>query len=192
VIAARLTNDLYHYTSADIAIYSILDQGMIRLGPYESTNESQQKFPTLSSHEGNKSEQDQTNEIWKQADWWLRRYTKVACFTQDFEFPDHALDKEALRGWAHYGARHGGVCLRFDRTKLIEHFHAQLCSWGQCFHGPVQYPVERISAVPVEPLDVGQVLEFGIERSSPATSRSIIRSSSSPSTMIGQTRVSFA
>lgn len=80
MIVARLTNGLYHYTSADIAIYSILDPGMIRLGPYESTNdpqESQQKFPTLSSHEDNKSEQDQTNEIWKQADWWLRRYTKV-------------------------------------------------------------------------------------------------------------------
>lgn len=65
--------------------------------------------------------------------------------------------------WAHYGARHGGVCLRFDRTKLIEQFQAQLCSRGQCFHGPVQYPVERISAVPVEPLDVGQILEFGID-----------------------------
>jgi Protein of unknown function (DUF2971) len=172
VLLAHLTNDLYHYTGADVAIYSILGQGLMRLGPYESTNdpqETRQKFPTLSSHESVASLHDRDGEIWKEADRWLRRYVKVACFTQDFELPDSALDQNALRGWAHmslwahYGGSHGGVCLRFDRAKLVHEFHAKMGSGGQCFDGPVQYPVQRISALPVEPLDVGQVLEFGVD-----------------------------
>lgn len=170
-VAAQLTNDLYHYTTADIAIYNILDQGAVRLAPYESTNdpqESRQKLPTLSTSAG-EDHTDQPAPIWQDADWWLRRYVKVACFTQDYELPDNALDADAFRGWAHpslwehYGGRHGGVCLRFDRVKLVEQFRSQLCSRGQCFHGPVEYPIQRLSVLPSEPLDVDQVHEFGTD-----------------------------
>ncbi len=168
----RLTNDVYHYTAADIAVYSILGQMEMRLAPYESTNdldETKQKFPSLSSHEDLASAGDQASEIWQQADWWLRRYVKVACFTEDFELPDRAIDRNALRGWrhmsqwAHYGARHSGVCFRFDRAKLIEQFYGQLGSRGQCFSGAVRYPVQRFSTLPVDSIDVSQVLEFGTD-----------------------------
>ena len=169
---ARLTNDVYHYTGVDTAIYGILDRGAIRLGPYESTNdpqESRPKFPPLSSHHDHEPADNEVHQIWTHADWWLRRYVKVACFTQDFELPENALDENALRGWAHasewahYGADHGGACLRFDRTKLVEQFHAQMGSRGQCFDGAVAYPVQRFSGLPVDLLDLGQVREFGID-----------------------------
>jgi hypothetical protein len=172
VFQARLTNDVYHYTGVDTAIYGILDRGAIRLGPYESTNdpqESRPKFPPLSSHHDHEPADNEVHQIWTHADWWLRRYVKVACFTQDFELPENALDENALRGWAHasewahYGADHGGACLRFDRTKLVEQFHAQMGSRGQCFDGAVAYPVQRFSGLPVDLLDLGQVREFGID-----------------------------
>jgi hypothetical protein len=171
VIAARLTDDVYHYTTTDVAVYNILDQSAVRLSPYESTNdpqESRQKLPSLSMSDGDDAH-DGFGAIWKDADWWLRRYVKVACFTEDYELPDNALDADALRGWAHpslwahYGGRHGGVCLRFDRTKLVEQFRSQLCSRGQCFHGSVEYPIQRVSALPSESLDVEQVREFGTD-----------------------------
>lgn len=172
VIAPRLTNDLYHYTGADAAIYNILDQGVLRLSPYEFTNDPQESRPRLPTLSGSPrtSEGDEAGVIWNQADMWLRRYVKVACFTQDFELvpPNYALDEDALRGWAHpalwahYGARQGGVCLRFDREKLVEQFHAQMCSRGQCFHGAVEYPAQRFPAPPGG-LDVDQVREFGTD-----------------------------
>ena len=41
------TNDLYHYTGADVAIYNILDQGTLRLSPYEFTNDPEETCATL-------------------------------------------------------------------------------------------------------------------------------------------------
>jgi hypothetical protein len=167
----QLTNDLYHYTTADIAVYNILDQRAIRLSPYELTNdpqESRQKLPALSTSAG-EDYTSQAEPVWQDADWWLRRYVKVACFTQDYELPENALDTDAFRGWAHpslwahYGGRHCGVCLRFDRAKLVEQFRSELCARGQCFHGPVEYPTQRASVLPGEPLDVDQVYEFGTD-----------------------------
>ncbi|HEX4092736.1 MAG TPA: DUF2971 domain-containing protein [Trebonia sp.] len=172
ILSVNLTNDLYHYTSAEVAIYNILDQGALRLSPYEFTNdpeESRPRLPTLSG-EIEKEADDAPGSIWAEADWWLRRYVKVACLTQDFEIlpVNYADDPDALRGWAHpalwahYGARHGGVCLRFDRNKLIEQFEGQMKSRGQCFHGAVEYPFQRFTAPPGS-LYYDQVREFGVD-----------------------------
>jgi hypothetical protein len=174
ILAPRLTNDLYHYTGAEVAVYNILAQGFLRLSSYEFTNDPQESRPRLPSLSGGSPRTpegaDELTLIWNQADTWLRRYVKVACLTQDFELvpPNYADDEDALRGWAHpalwahYGARHGGVCLRFDREKLVEQFHTQINSLGQCFHGAVDYPAQRFSAPPPG-LDIEQVREFGAD-----------------------------
>lgn len=175
LLEESLTNDLYHYTGADVAIYNILDQGTLRLSPYEFTNdpeENRPKSPTLSWPHGASEDRDseEIKSIWKEADWWLRRYVKVACLTQDFEIvpSNYASDADALRGWAHpalwahYGARHGGVCLRFDRSMIIDQFKSQMSSKGPCFYGAVEYPFDRFIAPP-DVLNIGQVREFGVD-----------------------------
>jgi len=168
----NLTNDLYHYTGADIAIYNILDQGMLRLSPYEFTNdpeENQPKIPGI-SWPNEKPDYELHKSISEEVDRWLRRYVKVACLTQDFELvpSNRASDADTLRGWAHpalwahYGARHGGVCLRFDRSMIIDQFESQMSSKGQCFYGAVEYPFDRFIAPPGV-LDIGQIREFGVD-----------------------------
>src|SRR6185312_13416997 len=166
------TDDLFHYTSADIGVFNILAEGRLRLGPYESTNdprESKQRFVSLSVHEDDNDDVlDEFDEITKSADWWLRRFAKVACFTRDFEMPLSALDNTALRGWAHpslwahYGGAHSGVSLRFSRTALVGAFDSQLGSRGQAFAGNVHYPFDAWPSVPWG-LDLGQIREFGID-----------------------------
>jgi hypothetical protein len=170
LLTPRVTNNLYHYTGADVAIYNILNQGALRLSPYEFTNDPEENRPRSPTLSGEFAAADEPHSIWNEADWWLRRYVKVACFTQDFEIhpPEYATDRDALRGWghpalwAHYGARHGGVCLRFDRTKIIEQFVSQMEPRGQCFHGPVDYPGQRFAAPPGN-IDIEQAREFGVD-----------------------------
>ena len=165
------TNDLYHYTGADVAIYNILAQGTLRLSPYEFTNDPEENRPKAPVLSGEIADQREPGSIWNEADWWLRRYVKVACLTQDFEIlpSEYANDADALRGWAHpalwahYGARHGGVCLRFDRIKMIEQFKTQMGSRGQCFSSAVEYPLERFTAAPLGSLDIEQIREFGVD-----------------------------
>jgi Protein of unknown function (DUF2971) len=163
------TDNLYHYTTADVAIFNILDQGALRLSSYESTNdpeESHPKNPTLSGS----SESGEATKIWAEADRWLRRYVKVACFTRDFELDSYsyARDETASRGWAHpalwahYGGRYGGVCLQFDRERLVKQFIGQMSSRGQCFHGAVEYPEQRLGTTPSD-LDIPQIREFGVD-----------------------------
>ena len=169
----ELTDDVYHYTSVDAALYGILGLGSIRLSPYESTNdpqESRPRLPALSRHETFiPGDTDDVTSLWNHADRWLRRSVKLACFTQDYSLPETAIDEDAFRGWAHssawahYGDRHGGVCLRFNRPQLVEQFHTQLGTHGRCLEGAVEYPVQRFSALPTEPLDMGQIQEFGID-----------------------------
>src|SRR5660398_66314 len=128
----RLTSDLYHYTSADGALFGILHSGNLRLSPFEFTNdlwESRPLYPHLTSHFDDQSASPESSfALWKEIDRNIRLHSKVACLTQDWDLPDHVLNSDALRGWAHlslwahYGEGHAGVCLRFARDKLIRAF----------------------------------------------------------------------
>jgi hypothetical protein len=170
--ALNETDDLFHYTSADTGVFSILAEKRLRLGPYESTNdlrESKQRFVSLSVHDDDDDGSIEAfDEVTSSADWWLRRFVKVACFTRDFDMPSNALDSNALRGWghpslwAHYGGSHSGVTLRFSRMALEEAFFTQLGSRGQAFAGNVAYPFDAWPSSPWG-LDLGQVREFGID-----------------------------
>lgn len=83
--------------------------------------------------------------IWEDVDRFIRGYSKVACFTQDWELPNLVMLPDAVRGWAHlslwahYGAGHTGVCLRFDRERLLAAFEVARTNAVHQFHGPVRY-----------------------------------------------------
>lgn len=173
--SAPETDALFHYTSADVGVFSILAEQRLRLGPFQSTNdprESKQRFVSMSIHVDDDDDDARAPEGFGQvsnsADLWLRRFVKVACFTRDFEMPPSALDRTARRGWAHpsqwahYGGSHSGVCLQFSRKALVDAFVSELSPRGQILSGDVQYPFDAWPTV-AGGLDLGQVREFGID-----------------------------
>jgi hypothetical protein len=165
------TDDLYHYTSATVAIDSIVPQMQIRLGLLEATNdprESRPRYPSLSLAHGVPNEDAQ--QIWKEADLYLRRSAKVACFTIDYSLPDWSLEAQRLRGyahpalWAHYGGAHTGVCLGFNRQALSERLSGALSARGTLFEGHVRYSSESWTGrANAEGFDVEQINEFGLD-----------------------------
>jgi Protein of unknown function (DUF2971) len=168
---ATLTDDLYHYTSSSVALDSVLPQMRLRLGLVEFMNdpyESRPRYPNLSLAEGVPELGPSHEETMQQADRLLRRVTKVACFTQDYELPESALNPSALRGyahpalWAHYAADHTGVCLQFSRHALAERMRDQL-RIGSLFDGAVEYRPEVQGIAQAVGLDVEQIHEFGLD-----------------------------
>ncbi|MFJ7146671.1 DUF2971 domain-containing protein [Streptomyces sp. NPDC100445] len=165
-----ITGHLFHYTNTTAAITGILATGTLRLSPYESTNdlwESQPHYPVLSAHHDDRG-LDAGFSLLEEIDRQLRLHTKVGCLTQDLALPAHVFNPDALRGWAHlslwahYGDRHKGVCLRFDRAKLVESFLKHAAPAAFAFHGPVRYLSSQDSP-PTRGIDVGQVAEFGAD-----------------------------
>jgi hypothetical protein len=168
--AARLTDDLYHYTSADVGVDSVLRQMQFRFGLIESTNDPRESRPHYPPLSGNpKKEHDDLLPLWMEADNLLRRSAKVGCFTLDYELPDSALNSEMFRGyahpalWAHYGARHAGVCLRFSRSQLTARIREVVGDRGRLFEGNVEYVGDPWLDVLPETLDLAQIYEFGLD-----------------------------
>ncbi|MFF4733567.1 DUF2971 domain-containing protein [Streptomyces mirabilis] len=163
-----LTGSLFHYTN-DKGLFGILNSGKLRLSPYQFTNdlwESQPHYPSFSQRSGTGTGPDLA--LWDEVDRQLRLHTKVGCLTQDVTLPDTVANPDALRGWAHlalwahYGAGHEGVCLRFDRDRLVESFLHHSGPASLAFHGPVRYLGSQHSPA-IAGIDLEQVAEFGID-----------------------------
>ncbi|WP_326806090.1 DUF2971 domain-containing protein [Streptomyces sp. NBC_01788] len=163
-----LTGSLFHYTNGK-GLSGILASGKLRLSPYQFTNdlwESQPHYPSFSQRSGTGPGPDLA--LWDEVDRQLRLHTKVGCLTQDVILPDTVTSPDALRGWAHlalwahYGAGHEGVCLRFDRDRLVESFLHHSGPESLAFHGPVRY-VSSQHGPAIVGIDMEQVAEFGID-----------------------------
>ncbi|MGL5824523.1 MAG: DUF2971 domain-containing protein [Nocardioides sp.] len=166
-----LTSDLYHYTSSESAILGILANRTIRLSPLQGTNdlwESRPLAPSLQCKDRATLSMDESTKIWEDIDRSIRGYSKVACFTQDWDLPEALMNSDALRGWAHlsmwahYGARHTGVCLRFDRDRLLAAFAEARGDAVHQFSGPVKYRAAERGVGPYS-ISVEQAEEFGVD-----------------------------
>lgn len=163
---------LFHYTTTEAAILGILATRTLRLSPFRGTNDLWESRPLHVNLVGNFDSErwsdDEGQELWGEIDQYIRMYSKVACLTQDWDLPDHVHDSNALRGWAHlslwahYGAHHSGVCLRFDRQALLETFDASASTAIHQFSGPVRYRSVSIGAGP-DGIDLEQAKEFGVD-----------------------------
>ncbi|MFV3334091.1 DUF2971 domain-containing protein [Pseudomonas sp. NY15437] len=140
---------IYHYRSADTAIRHILPTGKLRLGKYNCTNDPKEvkewKFNLWSS----KSIELPVRE-WDDLSKWLsgelKSKTRVLCFSRDEDGLEgnHLLDicKRGFckpRMWAQYGANHAGVCLIFDREKLLSNVITQYEESCLIIGGDVEY-----------------------------------------------------
>ncbi|GAA2177729.1 hypothetical protein GCM10009847_04980 [Leucobacter tardus] len=171
----EITDSLFHYTGAETAIFGLLSSGKLRLSPFESTNDLWESRPTYHALQSHKDDEDVLNDetidlmdLWKDIDRQIRRTTKVACLTQDFDMVGVVHRPDMMRGWnhlsmwAHYGAGHRGICLQFDKSRLISELEGSASEEVQIVHGPVVY--RSGSSIPMgEGIDLGQVREFGVD-----------------------------
>ena len=162
---------LFHYTTAPVAVESILASGKLRLGLFEFTNdprESKQWHISASIADGVTFDNDEFASVWAEADRLLRRSAKLACFTQDAK-PYDEVDAVTGRGfghsrlWSHYAGDHSGVCIGFDRGALVRTLHSQLASVGKSFSGPVSYVAAPSLPYDATHIDIEQVDEFGLD-----------------------------
>lgn len=161
---------LFHYTSAPIAVESILRTGELRLGQFAFTNDPRESRSWLMSASLPDDYDLPTEDFMKlseEADGVLRRSVKLACFTQD-DIPRDDLGGAGGRGfahsslWSHYGDGHRGVCLGFRRD-LLDRFKSELSQQGDYFHGPVLYVDDPSPPYQATHVDIGQVEEFGLD-----------------------------
>lgn len=139
---------VYHYTKASTALDFILKNLTLQFGTYTRTNDPKEtktwEFDAI-TFEGHDLSKYNRTEMSRWLSNELKSKAKVACFSTDRGplAADHMKDIyrrgfAKARMWAQYGVNHTGVCLVFDRSKLLaaikKHF-------GQCIllHGNVQY-----------------------------------------------------
>lgn len=146
---------VFHYTKASTALEHILQSMAIRLGPISETHdplEGHREYTGISASGGgppNFAAWDKVHEVARRA--------RVGCFCRDGDLasPDPcALDFAPPwagwardRMWAQYADGHTGVCLAFDRRKLVETFHSTLASQGDCIAQDVAYGDDPVSTV---------------------------------------------
>ena len=92
---------------------------------------------------------------------WLRQHIKIGCFAQDSQVQT-SDDPGYYRGyskpamWAHYAGNHTGVCLVFEKAKLVDQLASQLRQTDCLMHGSIKYPqagssLRRLKALNLDP-----------------------------------------
>jgi hypothetical protein len=147
---APLDKWLYHYTRFGIALEHILEHRKLRLSPFANMNDPRESsdweftprgFPTTL---GSQSYQ---RRVLQEANERLKRTWKVLALSTDDPSAQRSSRSIFHRGfarprmWAHYGGNHTGVCIVFDRLKMVEEIGDQLEAKGDCqwYSEPVRY-----------------------------------------------------
>jgi hypothetical protein len=120
---------VYHYTTRDAAVGSILPTGQIRLGLYRTLNDPRESrgwlFRPAEPDATAWSVPDDLLRISKRANELAKDTTKIFCVSCDTAVASPGQERFS-RGyshssmWTHYAGRHSGVCLIFDRAALHE------------------------------------------------------------------------
>lgn len=139
---------VYHYTSAETARDLILKDRTLRMGRILDTNDPKETMEwefnlwTAGSYDLGKYKMDEVSKWLSSA---LKANVRVACFCQDRaplkgdhvgEILQRGFAKSRM--WAQYGKNHSGVCLVFDRSKLLESVKTHL-DGNTCWVGNVSY-----------------------------------------------------
>lgn len=164
---------LFHYTRRDTAVRHILPSASLRLGGLPHTNDPREFEPVLFSMRDDVGGASlDTNAFFgmiREADERLRSSCRLACLTEDR--PDfmgtgvssYGNGPARARMWAQYAENHAGVCLCFERARLLAAATADLQSVRglQLFHAPVTY---RTSVPTPEAVTARELLRSRMER----------------------------
>lgn len=135
---------LYHYTTAATAFEHILPDGKIRLNPYERMRDplEAKHWPDLEAFWASDEQTQQAELVKPYIVYRAKASARLLSLTAD------SGDQEAGsfgRGWARasmwqlYGDDHRGVCLAFDRQRLLTELAAQLGDSARYYAKPVEY-----------------------------------------------------
>lgn len=152
---------VFHYTGADTAINHILPTTSLRLGPLQAANDSREfgmkGFTFVAPDDLGKpaghllakqmynGDFHQLRKFADQLSDWLRKHIKIGCFALDSQ-AQTSDDPGYYRGyskpamWAHYADNHTGVCLVFEKAKLVNLIESKLLQNDSLMHGSVKYP----------------------------------------------------
>jgi len=145
---------VYHYTSADTALNHILKNGTLKFNSFNEVNDPREykawDIAAFVRSDLNLSPQ-QYEEISRNISNTLKANAKLVCFSCDKDEAIGQWQPEALlnRGfakpsmWHHYGNKHVGACLMFDRNRLAEAFRKQLNS-SRLIGGKITYSNDGI------------------------------------------------
>jgi hypothetical protein len=139
---------VYHYTRGDVARDFILKDRTLRLGRLLHTNDPREtkdwEFDlwTSGAHDLGKYKMPEISNWMSNA---LKANVRLACFSRDTPPVQGDHVAEILRRgftkprmWAQYANNHSGVCLVFDRQKLLESMIMNL-QGNTCWAGNVTY-----------------------------------------------------
>lgn len=176
---------IYHYTTASILLSYIIPFGRLRFSPFKSSIDPRERIPlalALSVREvpgytedglpvddpdGSKfaTINDIANEI-------ARQKVQMLCFTNSYEplHPGFQMDRDGDRGWAqaamwtHFGGRHSGVCLEFDRSALLSNLERATKNSVGILNGDVHYPNSGDRSKYLSNLEVDSIQQATRER----------------------------
>lgn len=142
------TNYIYHYTSVDTLIKYILPQKTLRFSKLDSTNDPEEaKYHLLQYQDDLNLGPDffskNLNKILEISETLIRDI-KLICFSQDDNFNDVGSGAFSNKGyarprmWAQYAENHKGVCLVFDKQKILNSFDSSFNTITH-FSGDVSY-----------------------------------------------------
>jgi hypothetical protein len=151
---------LFHYTKHETALTYILSTKTLRLSPLSVMNDPRETDPwTFSMIVGEdmigidpETSGRQFLHWQQELDREMKCGCRIACLTQDQPDPHpwagdldvrvHTLRQgyDHDRMWAQYADNHTGVCVFFDKSKLIQRMidHAERVG-AKMIHGPVEY-----------------------------------------------------
>lgn len=123
---------LYHYTSLKTACDYILKNKQLLLNSFEKANDPQDANDWFLSPFSNNPAKYDLKHILKTSKE-IKKTIRMTCFSQDkivFEPKKPNLDINKCgfcnpQLWHYYGDRNSGVCLVFDKRKLLESFKSQ-------------------------------------------------------------------
>jgi hypothetical protein len=142
---------LYHYTGAEAALDHILPENRLRLSPYCLMNDPQEakQWPFLY---GDELDSRITAAISASIDA-IRRLTYIASFSIDAGLLPTQRGYGRARMWHHYAHANAGVCLCFDRKRLLRSARAHLPYTTRS--DPVQYAIGGFATSPARQLPTG-------------------------------------
>lgn len=145
---------LYHYTTTCIALNHILKNGTLKFNSFSNVNDPRESKDWDISpfvRMGLNLELDQYDAISHEVSDILKANAKLVCFSRDKNEAIGKWQPEALlnRGfskpsmWHHYGGKHNGLCLMFNRDKLNNAFIKRL-DQSRLVSGEVNYSNQGI------------------------------------------------
>lgn len=158
---------VYHYTRLETFLERILPTSKLRLGLFLNTNDPRESKVWHFGYSYMVKPDFPIELLGIAASHEIKKGTKLLCLSMDKPGKRTSLfygrGHQRPRMWAQYADNHRGVCLVFDREKLIETAKAELGAKGNLYIEPVHYgDKDEIIVGPEYSINCDNCLEIGV------------------------------